>query len=99
MEETAASDANARMFTTHGKKKNQGKWARVNNRIALAYTEGRGEHERMDDVQAPPPGTLGEIRGVDDAGSILTVWQTGSTLSLIPGVDSFRIIKEAEQDG
>lgn len=53
----------------------------------------------MDDVQAPPPGTLGEIRGVDDAGSILVCWQTGSTLSLIPKVDSFRVLKEAEQDG
>lgn len=47
MEEAVASDVNARMFTTHGKKKNQGKWARVNNRIALAYTEGRGKHERI----------------------------------------------------
>lgn len=52
----------------------------------------------MDDAQAPPPGTLGEVEGVDDAGNLLTHWQTGSTLSLIPGVDSFRIVKEAEQD-
>ena len=53
----------------------------------------------MDDAQAPPPGTLGEVEGVDDAGNLLMHWQTGSTLSLIPGVDSFRIVKEAEQDG
>ena len=53
----------------------------------------------MDDAQAPPPGTLGEVKGVDDGGSILVNWQTGSTLSLIPDVDSFLIVKEAEQDG
>ena len=47
MAETAAADMNARMFTTHGVKKNQGKWARVNNRVALDYTEGKGENERI----------------------------------------------------
>ena len=49
----------------------------------------------MDDAQAPPPGTLGRIRGVDDAGSILVRWSNGSSLSLIPEVDGFRILKEA----
>ena len=45
---------------------------------------------RMDDVQAPPPGTEGTVRGVDDAGQVMVAWDTGSSLSLIPGVDSFR---------
>ena len=49
----------------------------------------------MEDAQSPPPGTLGKIHGVDDAGSILVAWQNGSSLSLIPDVDSFRIVKEA----
>ena len=53
----------------------------------------------MEDAQSPPPGTLGRIQGVDDAGSILVRWQSGSSLSLIPEVDSFRIVKEAGQDG
>lgn len=53
----------------------------------------------MEDAQSPPSGTLGKIHGVDDAGSILVSWQNGSSLSLIPEVDDFRIIKEAEQDG
>ena len=44
----------------------------------------------MDDTQAPPPGTEGTVRGVDDAGQIMVAWDTGSSLSLIPGVDSFR---------
>ena len=53
----------------------------------------------MDDAQSPPSGTLGRIQGVDDAGSILVAWQNGSSLSLIPEVDDFRIVKEVEQDG
>jgi hypothetical protein len=48
----------------------------------------------MDDPQAPPVGTLGEILGVDDAAQLLVRWETGSSLSLIPGVDSFRIMQK-----
>ena len=50
----------------------------------------------MEDAQAPPPRTLGEVQGVDDAGQILVHWQTGSSLNLLPGVDSFRILREEE---
>ncbi len=49
----------------------------------------------MDDCQAPPAGTLGEVFGVDAMGSVLVKWQSGSSLSLIPGVDLFRIVKTA----
>ena len=48
----------------------------------------------MDDPQAPPTGSIGEVMGVDDAGQILVRWETGSSLSLIPGVDSFRIVQK-----
>ena len=48
----------------------------------------------MDDPQAPPTGAMGEILGVDDAGQLLVRWETGSSLSLIPGVDSFRIAEK-----
>ena len=48
----------------------------------------------MEDAQAPPPGTLGEVQGVDDAGQILVHWRTGSSLNLLPGIDSFRILRE-----
>lgn len=51
----------------------------------------------MDDPQAPPVGTLGEILGVDDAGQLLVRWETGSSLGLIPGVDSFRIVQKGGQ--
>ena len=46
----------------------------------------------MDDIQAPPPGTIGEVIGVDDAGSVMVRWETGSSLSLIPGEDRFEIM-------
>ena len=51
----------------------------------------------MDDPQAPPMGTRGEILGVDDAGQLLVRWATGSSLSLIPGVDSFRIAEKGSR--
>ena len=59
------------------------------------YPSGtRVELLSMDDPQAPPTGTRGEVMGVDDAGQLLVRWATGSSLSLIPGVDSFRIVQK-----
>lgn len=43
----------------------------------------------MDDVQAPPAGTLGTVTAVDDAGHILMSWDSGGSLNLVYGVDSF----------
>lgn len=43
----------------------------------------------MGDPQAPPPGTGGTVVYVDDAGQIGVRWDSGSSLALIPGVDSF----------
>ena len=43
MEISASKQCKARMFTHHGVKKNQGKWAFVNNCLALTYTEGKPE--------------------------------------------------------
>ena len=51
----------------------------------------------MDDPQAPPTGTMGEILGVDDAGQLLVRWETGSSLSLIPDEDSFRIVQKGDR--
>ena len=42
---------------------------------------------RMVDFQAPPKGTLGTVMGVDDAGSIMVSWDTGSSLSVVYGED------------
>lgn len=47
----------------------------------------------MEDPYAPvPPGTEGEVICVDDEGQLHTKWGNGSTLALIPGVDSFRVL-------
>lgn len=38
------------------------------------------------------PGTIGEVTGIDDAGSIHMKWENGSSLALIPEVDSFKVV-------
>ena len=50
----------------------------------------RVELVRMDDVQAPPIGTKGMVKGVDDIGSIMVAWDTGSSLSVVYGVDAVK---------
>ena len=52
----------------------------------------RVELLRMDDPQAPPIGTKGTVRGVDDSGSVMVAWDTGSSLHVLFGVDECRII-------
>lgn len=47
----------------------------------------RVELTQMDDPQAPPLGTKGTVRGVDDIGSIMVAWDTGSSLSVAYGED------------
>lgn len=43
-----------------------------------------------DDPRPVPPGTRGTVRYVDDLGQIGVAWDNGSSLSIIPSVDSFR---------
>ena len=47
----------------------------------------------MDDVQAPPIGTKGTVTGVDDTGSLMVDWDTGSGLNVIYGVDRVRKVE------
>ncbi len=54
--------------------------------------ETRVELLSMDDCQAPPIGTKGTVRGVDDAGNLLVKWDNGSGLNVILGVDVVRKI-------
>ncbi|NCC91346.1 MAG: DUF4314 domain-containing protein [Spirochaetia bacterium] len=48
----------------------------------------------MDDEQAPPAGTKGEVMHVDDTGTIHVIWQTGSTLGVVPGIDLVKRLGE-----
>ena len=50
----------------------------------------------MEDKQAPPVGTIGEVIAVDDIGQLVMHWENGSGLNLIPGVDSFRKVGETK---
>ena len=50
-----------------------------------------------DDPQPIEPGTLGTVRGVDDAGQVMVVWDNGRSLSLIPGVDCFHTVEPSEE--
>lgn len=60
-------------------------------RLRCQYPTGtRVELVQMDDVQAPPIGTLGTVIGVDDTGSIMVHWDNGSGLHIIYGVDICR---------
>ena len=57
----------------------------------------RVELVRMDDRQAPPPGTMGTVRGVDDAGSIMVDWDSGSGLSVVYGIDVCRKVSDPHE--
>ena len=62
--------------------------------IKKTYPIGtRIELVRMDDIQAPKPGTRGTVIGVDDIGSILMNWDNGSSLNLVIGEDEFKVLK------
>ena len=62
-------------------------------RVRRLYPSGtRVELVRMDDIQAPPVGTLGTVLGVDDTGSLLMKWDNGSGLNVVYGEDLVRKI-------
>lgn len=59
------------------------------------YPKGtRVELVQMDDPQAPPVGTMGTVRGVDDIGDIMVAWDNGSGLNVVYGVDICRKVVE-----
>ena len=55
----------------------------VGKRVELIY---------MNDKQAPAAGTKGTVRRVDDMGTIHVNWDNGSSLGLVDGEDTFKII-------
>ena len=57
------------------------------------YTPGvRVRLLKMDDIQAPPVGTEGTVKGVDDIGNVLVSWDNGCGLNVIPGEDEIEVI-------
>lgn len=66
-------------------------------RLRQDYPVGsRIELVRMDDPQAPPIGTKGTVRGVDDIGSIMVNWDNGSCLSAVYGKDIVKKVHDSE---
>ena len=64
---------------------------RTLEKIRRQYPAGtRVELVKMDDFQAPPPGTKGTVTAVDDSGSLLVHWDNGSSLNVIYGIDEVK---------
>jgi len=64
-------------------------------RVRKKYPAGtRVELVQMDDVQAPPVGTMGTVTAVDDTGSLLMHWDNGSHLNVVYGEDVVRKVSE-----
>ena len=60
-------------------------------RVRREYPAGTlVELVKMNDVQAPPVGTVGEVLGVDDTASLIMRWYNGSGLNVVYGVDVVR---------
>jgi hypothetical protein len=67
--------------------------------IKASYPKGtRLELVYTDDIYTKlKPGARGAVDFIDDAGTIFMDWDNGSHLGLIPGIDSFRRIKEEDE--
>jgi len=66
-------------------------------RIRRMYPAGtRVELLAMDDVQAPPVGTLGTVLGVDDTASLIMRWDNGSGLNVVWQQDRVRKVGEPD---
>ena len=67
----------------------------VVERIRAAFPAGsRVKLVHMEDIQAPPPGTLGRVLAVDDMGTIHVSWDNGSSLGVVYGEDRCRRVDE-----
>ena len=50
---------------------------------------------KMEDGDSPPMGAQGEVLHVDAWGTVHVLWETGSTLGIVPSVDEIRLVSEA----
>ena len=63
------------------------------NSLRKEYPVGaRVELLKMNDVQAPPMGTLGSVTGIDDIGTIHVHWDNGSSLGVAYGEDKCKLV-------
>lgn len=63
-------------------------------RVRTKYPKGTMiQLDFMDDIYAPPVGTVGEVMYVDDIGQIHVNWENGSGLALNMEIDEFHIIE------
>ena len=63
------------------------------NEIKKKYLPGmRVRLLKTDDFQTPPIGIEGTVRGVDDVGTVMVAWYTGSSLNVILDEDEVEII-------
>ena len=56
----------------------------------------RVELLQMDDVTAPPVGTMGTVTGIDDTGSIMVDWDNGSGLNVLYRIDRVRKVVDVD---
>ena len=62
-------------------------------RIRRMFPVGaRVELVHMDDVHAPPRGTKGTVRDVDDIGTVHVTWDNGSSMGAVYGEDVIALI-------
>ena len=63
-------------------------------KVKATYLAGmRVRLVKMDDIQAPPIGTEGTVRGVDDIGSVIVAWDNDSGLNVVLGEDEIEVVK------
>lgn len=75
--------------------------ARLAESVRRRYPEGTRLvlTDTMDDLHHPiPSGTRGTVKWVDDMAHIGMSWDTGGSLSIIYGKDSFRKLTQEEID-
>ena len=62
-------------------------------KLRTKFTPGkRVKLLKMDDISAPPKGTLGTVRDVDDVGTIFVKWDNGSGLGAAYGEDIIQLV-------
>ncbi len=67
---------------------------KVLERLRKMYPVGaKVELVKMDDVQAPPVGTMGMVEFIDDIGTIHVKWENASSLGVVYGEDLCKVIE------